>query len=332
MSDGASSGTLATVVLAALAVKGRAPKTGYSRAKFSKGWEDVDYNGCDTRNDILDRDLIDKTYKDGTHDCVVLTGILHDPYTGQTIHFRRGQKTSRQVQIDHVVALSDAWQTGAQQIDADLRKQLANDPFNLLAVQGAANEQKSDGDAATWLPANKSYRCSYVARQIGVKHKYNLWVTAAEKNAMSAVLSSCPSQTIPADSGLTDFVPYSQKSSKNTSPSSSPPSASSKARTTTAPKLPPAPRPTPKPAQPTRPTQRYTPQPRRTYTPSKPTPRRTYIPPRRTYTPPRSSGSGSNVYYPNCAAVRAAGKAPLYRGQPGYSAKLDRDHDGVACE
>lgn len=174
-----------------LAVKGRAPKTGYSRDQFGQRWADVDHNGCDTRNDILNRDLTNKTFKPGTHDCVVLTGTLSDPYTGNTIAFQRGIKTSEAVQIDHVVALSDAWQKGAQQLSAEVREQFANDPLNLLAVDGPTNAKKSDGDAATWLPPNKAFRCDYVARQIFVKEKYALWVTAAEKNAMESVLSSC---------------------------------------------------------------------------------------------------------------------------------------------
>ncbi len=190
----------ATAVLSHLAVKGRAPKTGYARTQFGAAWADVDHNGCDTRNDILSRDLTDKTYRPGTHDCIVLTGTLADPYTGRTIHFVRGERTSTAVQIDHVVALSDAWQTGAQKIGTDSRKRLANDPYNLLAVDGPANQQKSDSDAASWLPSNKSARCGYVARQIGVKRKYALWVTSAEKTAMTRVLGSCPSQTVPKDS------------------------------------------------------------------------------------------------------------------------------------
>lgn len=168
-SASASGGQLATSVLETLPVKGRAPKTGYSRDQFGAAWADVDHNGCDTRNDILNRDLTNKTYKAGTHNCVVTSGRLVDPYTAAVIDFVRGQSTSAAVQIDHVVALSDAWQKGAQQLIADRRKQLANDPYNLLAVDGPSNQRKSDGDAATWLPANKSFRCSYVARQIGVK-------------------------------------------------------------------------------------------------------------------------------------------------------------------
>ena len=177
-------------IINTLPVKGRAPKTGYSRAQFGDAWSDIDHNGCDTRNDILNRDLTAKQHKN-SRGCVVISGILNDPYTGKVINFMRGKDTSEQVQIDHVVALSDAWQSGAQEISAQERLQLANDPENLLAVDGPANQQKSDSDAATWLPANASFRCSYVARQIRVKAKYHLWVKPAEKEAMINVLTPC---------------------------------------------------------------------------------------------------------------------------------------------
>lgn len=192
----ASRGT-ALAALSALAVKGRAPRTGYDRDLFGQAWADVDRNGCDTRNDVLRRDLSSFVLKAGTHGCLVLSGTLHDPYTGRTISFVRGQKTSIAVQIDHVVALSDAWQKGAQQWSADKRERFANDPLNLLAVDGPTNSRKSDGDAATWLPPAKGYRCRYVARQVAVKKAYGLWVTAAEKAAIARVLSSCPDQPLP---------------------------------------------------------------------------------------------------------------------------------------
>lgn len=190
-------------VLATLPVKGRAPKTGYTRDQFGPAWADVDRNGCDTRNDVLARDFPDETFKPGTRDCVVLTGTLQDPYTGKTIPFTRGQGTSEKVQIDHVVALSDAWQKGAQQLDADARRNLGNDPLNLLAVDGPTNNAKRDGDAATWLPPVKAYRCDYVARQVAVKAKYALWVTQAEHDAIADILRTCPGQPVPVD----DTVP-----------------------------------------------------------------------------------------------------------------------------
>lgn len=188
--------------LETLAVKGRAPKTGYDREMFGPAWADTDHNGCDTRNDILARDLEFETFRPGTQDCVVLSGVLDDPYTATEIHFLRGQDTSTKVQIDHVVALSDAWQKGAQQLDPAQRKEFANDPLNLLAVDGPANSQKGAGDAATWLPANRSFRCDYVARQIAVKARYGLWVTGAEKNAMTQVLTTCPGQGWATDQAI----------------------------------------------------------------------------------------------------------------------------------
>ena len=185
-------------VLATIPVKGRAPKTGYSRDQFGQAWADIDRNGCDTRNDMLRRDLTDLALKPGTRDCVVLSGILNDPYTATLINFLRGASTSPDVQIDHVVALSDAWQKGAQQLTEAQRLSFANDPLNLLAVDGPTNQQKSDGDAATWLPPNKSYRCDYVARQISVKSSYGLWVTRAEHDAMARVLADCRDTATPA--------------------------------------------------------------------------------------------------------------------------------------
>ena len=186
--------SLAMAVLETLEVKGRAAKTGYTRTQFGNGW--LNTGGCDTRNRILARDMSDAKISD---DCKVLSGTLRDPYTGTSILFNRGATTSALVQIDHVVALSNAWQTGAQQLTAEQRVALANDPLELLAVDGEANQKKGDGDAATWLPANKAFRCQYIARQIAVKQKYNLWVTPPEKQAMQGVLSKCPEQALPAE-------------------------------------------------------------------------------------------------------------------------------------
>lgn len=273
----------ALAVLDTLAVKGRAPKTGYARDEFGQRWLDVDRNGCDTRNDILGRDLTDAV-RSGS--CRVTAGSLNDPYTGASIAFVRGQGTSELVQIDHVVALSDAWQKGAQQLSADQRASFANDPLNLLAVDGAANARKGDGDAATWLPPQKAYRCTYVAAQIAVKATYGLWVTEAERDAMKRVLESCPEQTVPT---------------------------SAFAAPAPAPVVEPEPEPEPV-VEPVA----VQPEP----APAEPAPAPA----------PVEQAPVETVYYENCAAVRAAGAAPIYAGQPGYSKKLDRDGDGVGCE
>ncbi|GAA2043422.1 hypothetical protein GCM10009720_25350 [Yaniella flava] len=180
--------------LETLEIKGRAPQTGYSRDEFGDGWLDPDGNGCDGRNDILSRDLESVIHDDDG--CTVLTGVLQDPFTATAIDFMRGAETSQEVQIDHVVALSDAWQKGAQQLSEEQRERFANDPLNLLAVDGPANQQKSDGDAATWLPPNTDFRCEYVAVQTAVKAKYELWVTQAEYAAIRDVLTNCPDEPV----------------------------------------------------------------------------------------------------------------------------------------
>ena len=307
--DGTGAGQSATEVLDSLEVKGRAPKTGYKRTQFGKAWADVDHNGCDTRNDILNRDLTGVRYKWGTHKCVVKSGTLHDPYTGKDIKFKRGQKTSTAVQIDHVVALSDAWQKGAQKLSKTKRTELANDPYNLLAVQGRANQKKSDGDAATWLPSNKGFRCEYVARQIGVKHKYSLWVTKAEKEAMTKVLSSCPTQTVPDYTGVDGSTAETTEESEQTEQSDQSDQSDQQDTQTQNDQ-----------SQSEEQTQQSDQQ--TSSSASTPEPAQE----------PAPASQQQDVYYQNCTAARAAGAAPIYQGQPGYRSQLDRDHDGVACE
>ena len=179
----------ALAALNKLPVKGRAPKTGYSREQFPH-WKDPDKNGCDARNDILKRDLTKVAFKADTNNCKVIVGTLLDPYSNKSITFDLNKSAST-IDIDHVVALSNAWQTGAFQLTLSQRTNFANDPLNLLAVDYKLNRQKGDGDAATWLPPYKSYRCTYVARQVSVKAKYKLWVTAPEKTAISKLLEGC---------------------------------------------------------------------------------------------------------------------------------------------
>ncbi len=170
-------------------MKGKAAATGYDReARFGTAWLDVDHNGCDTRNDVLARDLTD-IERQGP--CKVLRGTLVSPYTGERVDFVRGNRTSTLVQIDHVVALENAWRTGAQQLTQEQREALANDPANLFAVDGHSNAQKRSGDAATWLPADTAFRCTYVEHQITVKTTYRLWVAPAERDAMERVLARC---------------------------------------------------------------------------------------------------------------------------------------------
>lgn len=180
---------LASEILELLEVKGRAPKTGYSRDEFYSGWPTVE--GCNLRQRIIKREFGESAVLDG---CYVVAGEFVEPYTGKLLKFVEKAEISKGIQIDHVVALSDAWQKGAQYMSAESRYAIATDPLNLLAVDAAVNSQKSDGDAATWLPSNKAFRCQYVARQVSVKYKYGLWVTGAEKEAISKVLSVCPNE------------------------------------------------------------------------------------------------------------------------------------------
>lgn len=183
-------GLLAADALTALPVKGRAPKTGYSRDQFGAGWTDADGDGCDTRQAILARDAVASTLDRGM--CIDGVSIV-DPYSGERIDGRPA------IDIDHVVALGNAWQTGAQQLDPHTREDLANDPLNLLAVSDVLNRKKSDADAATWLPPRRAYWCDYVARQIAVKARYQLWVTDAEGARMAEILHTCPGHPLPTE-------------------------------------------------------------------------------------------------------------------------------------
>ena len=191
----------AAAALAGLAVKGRAPKTGYDRDAFGYG-TDLDGNGCDTREDILARDLTDR-YVVAGNECETASGTLKDPYSSQVIDYRPGDG---RVEIDHVVALGNAWVTGADRWPEDKRVRFANDPLNLLATDASLNAQKSDSDAASWVP-KRSARCIYLARQIAVKVKYQLWVTPPERDALGAHLARCPEQGLPADVELEPTTP-----------------------------------------------------------------------------------------------------------------------------
>ena len=183
--------SLAINVLELLEVKGRAPKTEYSREEFYNNWPTVD--GCSLRQRIIRREFGETAVLD---ECNVVAGEYDEPYTGEHLTFKTREEISKGIQIDHVVALSDAWQKGAQYMDKSVRYEMATDPLNLLAVDAKANQGKSDGDAATWLPKNKKFRCQYVARQVSVKRKYALWVTEAEKTAIRNILVTCPLQNI----------------------------------------------------------------------------------------------------------------------------------------
>ncbi|GAA2087920.1 GmrSD restriction endonuclease domain-containing protein [Brevibacterium salitolerans] len=293
-------------MLYTLDVKGRAPKTGYDRDGF--GWrDDVDHNGCDTRNDVLRRDLTDITLADDG--CVVLGGALTSAYSGDTFDFIRGDGNN--VDIDHVVALSNAWQTGAQQLSDAERRELANDPLNLLAVESSLNRQKGDADAATWLPPERGYRCEYVSRQIRVKHEYDLWVTRPEFETMEELLLGCEEPAFDDDSewpdryeGDVDDTDTSRTGSGASGSSSSGSGSTGSGSSSSGPSSP------------------GSSGSGGSHTGG-------------AGSAPDSGGGASGAAsgpFENCDAARAAGAAPVHAGDPGYGRHLDRDGDGVGCE
>lgn len=175
-------------LLESIAVKGRAPMTGYSRDEFGDGWASV--RGCDMRNRILRRDLVDVTLKEPKA-CLVLAGTLHDPYTGQVIQFRRGADTSHAVAVDHLYPLALAWQQGAQGWSVERREKFANDPGNLRAVDGPTNQSKGASGPGSWLPPNKSYRCQYVADFVEVTARWDLSMNPGDFQMSRRVLDQC---------------------------------------------------------------------------------------------------------------------------------------------
>ncbi|PPI02758.1 hypothetical protein C5C95_00735 [Rathayibacter sp. AY1B7] len=163
----------------------------YDRDLFGQAWSDVDRNGCDTRNDVLGRDLLAPVFKPGTRDCKVLTGTLIDPYDGTSVAFVSGTDTSRLVQIDHVVALGWAWHHGAWSWTDDQRLAFANDPTNLVAASEQTNRAKSDAGPGEWLPPAAELRCGYVEQFVAVLSDYGLGIDARDRAASEAVLAGC---------------------------------------------------------------------------------------------------------------------------------------------
>ncbi|TDD82531.1 HNH endonuclease [Actinomadura darangshiensis] len=158
---------------------------GYERGKFGTRWKDTDHNGCDQRNDVLDRDLT-KVEKKG--DCVVMAGRLDDPYSGKKITFAK--KDASEVQIDHVYPLALAWRMGASRWSEDRRETFANDHGNLLAVWGVPNRQKSDSGPGEWKP-QKPFQCAYAIKYVAVAKKYSLPTTRADHDALQTFLTRC---------------------------------------------------------------------------------------------------------------------------------------------
>jgi hypothetical protein len=186
----------ATAALAALPVAEKTSLDGYDRGcgegegcVFGPAWADVDRNGCDQRNDVLHRDLTAVRVREGTHDCVVVGGVLDDPYTGQTVTFVKAD--AAEVPIDHVVPLAAAWVQGAAAWPTEQRQAFANYLANLMATTRAANSAKGDSTAEEWVPDDPSYGCSYATVIVTVKSRYALAVTPAESTALQSLLATC---------------------------------------------------------------------------------------------------------------------------------------------
>jgi hypothetical protein len=186
----------ASAALAGLPVAGKTSLDGYERGcgegegcVFGPAWADVDRNGCDQRNDVLHRDLTDIEVREGTQDCVVVAGVLDDPYTGQTVPFEKS--TAAEVPIDHVVPLAAAWVQGAADWPAEQRRSFANDLGNLMATTRSENSAKGDSTADEWVPSDPEYGCSYATVVITVKDRYALAVSPAESGTLESLLATC---------------------------------------------------------------------------------------------------------------------------------------------
>jgi hypothetical protein len=188
-----------TDVLAGVGViPARVHRSDYRRSAFGDAWSDdsdapLGHNGCDTRDDILDRDLVDKTYV-SVKRCpnAVAAGLLRDPYTSRTIAFQRGAKVGEAVQIDHIVPLAYAWDMGASAWPFAERLRFANDPANLLAVEGRANQDKGDLAPGQWMPLNAAFACQYAMQFIAVLRGYSLPVDQPSTAVLKRAASTCP--------------------------------------------------------------------------------------------------------------------------------------------
>lgn len=183
--------SVARARLTRLATTAPAYEIAYDRTRdFGTAWIDVDHNGCDTRNDILRRDLAAKTFRPDSGGCIVVSGSLIDPYTGAELSFSKSDAAA--VQIDHLVPLHAAWILGAWRWSPRRRIEFANDPRNLVAVDGPSNQQKSDRLADRWRPENRRIRCTYAINTVAVHATYRLAVTRSERHALQRMLRSCP--------------------------------------------------------------------------------------------------------------------------------------------
>jgi hypothetical protein len=172
---------------AGLVVAAESHAGSYARKEFGQRWKDIDRNGCGQRDDVLARDLRD-TRRQGR--CVVVAGTLTDPYTGVRVSFVKAR--AEQVQIDHVVALAEAWRSGAWAWTLQRREAFANDLAVLQASAGPVNQAKSDHDPGTWRPSDPARACTWARQVVRIKIRWGLSADRQEADALAAILTACP--------------------------------------------------------------------------------------------------------------------------------------------
>jgi Protein of unknown function (DUF1524) len=190
-SGGASSTYSARLRTAIAALKVASENhSGYDRSKFPH-WVDADHDGCDTREEVLLAEAIVKPHKGAG--CTLTGGRWYSYYDN-----KYWSDTNR-IDIDHVVALAEAWESGARTWTTDRRKAYAkdlDDRRTLVGVTDTVNAAKSADDPANWLPPVASMRCRYVRNWVAIKIRWWLTVNNAEKNALTWIASGCPNDTL----------------------------------------------------------------------------------------------------------------------------------------
>ncbi|MGS0685447.1 GmrSD restriction endonuclease domain-containing protein [Nakamurella sp. GG22] len=315
----------ALAALGSLSMSDSGIPRGYDRKQFGQAWADANRNGCDTRNDILARDLTNLTLKPGTNGCVVTSGILLDPYTAETVTIDGSQSNTGAVEIDHVVSLSDAWASGARSWNAAQRQTFANDPFELLAVTAEANGLKGSDGADSWLPSNAAFQCQFVARQIAIKVKYDLTVRSDERLAQAGVLSSCTQETPPVDIAAAEASAQSRavQQSKSVAGKASQQAAAAAAAKAS--------------EEAAAAAAAKASQEAAAAAAAKASQEAAAAAAARASEEAAAANTpgpdtGESVYWKNCTAAYAAGVSHISRGEPGYRPALDGDNDGDACE
>ena len=159
-------------------------RTGYARSAFTH-WVDADGDGCDTRNEVL---IAEAVTRPGLGSRCALAGGKWVSYYDRRTWTDRGR-----IDIDHMVPLAEAWDSGAGTWSAAMRTAYANDlgdPRSLVGVTDSVNRSKSDRDPAEWLPTYD--RCRYVREWTAVKVRWRLTADTAEKATLTRLAASCP--------------------------------------------------------------------------------------------------------------------------------------------